>query len=272
MPGILFCSAHIYRDVMVGFGLSAVVLGCLLFFQDSARGRQRAAAIGLLVPGTLLSITMREGLPIACFGVCILVITAMRGWWKRFSLLVVFLGFLGFAVGGLSTIRDIATRIGDVYLYYSELRRSSGAVDGLGTGIFALPWFLSLPIRLLYLSISPIPFPAETVTENFRRLGTLVWFGMLPFLYQGARQALREFLDFGKSVFVGIFLAFSSFYILVAWLTMQDRHLTMYLPFAGIMVAKHLQGRRDPIGPVILNMVLGGGAMLIAYLIIKLVK
>lgn len=275
LPGVWFCSAHIYRDVLVGFGIAAVVLATLMLFlpdEEEAHERQVAGPIALAVVGALVSTTMREGLPLALLGVCVLVVVAARGWWKSF-LVALGLAFVAALVlgNGIAVITQSLTRAQEVYEHYSLLRRGQGAEGGLGTSIYALPWYVSLVLRLAYVSVTPLPFPADTITENFRRFGTVIWFASLPFLVGGFWKAVGGSVNAGQRNLKGIALAFLCFYVLVAWLTMQDRHLTMYVPFGAVILARAVQERPGSLGPPVFAMALTGLGMVVLYSLIQVV-
>jgi len=148
-----------------------------------------------------------------------------------------------------------------------------GSDEGIGTSIYRLPLILSIPIRLFYGNIVPLPFPSNLITQNYRKIGTLIWYFSIPFLFSSIIESIKPGIfnkRFRQTNYFPIVSSFILLYTIVTTVTMQVRHISMYAPLGAILITFGIANRKKPVFTDFV-MMFGIGLILVTfYLIIKL--
>lgn len=270
-PGTAFCAAHIYRDVAVGFGLLLVVNLTLSILDDrdakvSWNSLQTLIKLVVLACGCFTLCSLREGLYFVTAAMIMGAVAARSQRW----LLVGGAGILlAVAAASVFPLHELAGQARQYMDYYTEYRSESGDASGLGTGIYRLPIMFSIPLRVVYASVNPLPLPTLTLTEDFRRSGTVIWFLCLPFLLHSLRRSLSPPQTARDRNLQAVALAFTTVYLQVAIITMQARHVTMFVPFGGVLIAYGAERNKGPVLGKLLAMTIIGTLLGFVYNEIK---
>jgi len=272
LPTIVFTAAHVYRDVAIGAGIMAVVvLTIRLTETPSSMVKQgRTLKRGVLLVGILLiTASLREDLLVIMVGiVALMLIVQVRSRLYRTALVVLVLVGLGIALltGWLDNFLE---RADFLTTYYTEYRAAGGSETGLGTGIYRLPAALSYPLRVAYVSLSPLPIPSGNAAEDYRRLGVVVWFLSLPFLLKALRLTLRRPTERRDFVRRSIAVAFLGFYLAVSIVTLQARQIVMFAPIGAVLVASGIEETQHSVARPIWSMVGLGGLGVVLYIVLR---
>lgn len=246
LPATLFNAAHVYRDTLVAFGCTATVYFVVKTFEEINRGGAESksairpivfaswAILNLLVAGVL-----RDGLYLILgFIIFLMFVLQVRNTMSK--ILAVIGGILCGVLIDVITGGNLNDKIVTFFTTYTELRSDVGDQKGIATAIWKLQPILSIPLRLVYGLIAPLPFIVDIHSDTFRNLGTLFWYVLLPFLFYGIRDAVKGF----NPKLITPVIAFLCLYIPVVTITMQARHISMYLSFAAVIIASQLELRR----------------------------
>ncbi len=281
-PHMVFESAHIYRETLFSLGIIAIVWLVFSFLVRKEAGFNKHVWLRKIVRFALLivCVIIVSGLRNGFFAVSIGIITLMAISTVQarvvricvFGLAATFVGILLF-VESTSYQLDGNLRLQQLHIKYYQSytqRYAYGMGDsGIGAHIFRAPTIISIPLRLVYGSLNPLPFPHQLLSENYHRLGTLVWFLLLPFLIGGVWHLFRS--EIGQRA-IGIRCVAAVFvllYVGVNLLTMQSRQATLYIPLACVLIACQMKITRIPVSEQIALMVLSGLCMSTAYCVLK---
>ncbi|RJP50889.1 MAG: hypothetical protein C4586_05075 [Anaerolineaceae bacterium] len=270
LPSMLFVAAHTYRDVLIGFVIMLVVLLMITLPNRFSNGLLKASiSIISLVLSIILLENLREGMLVIMAGMTgLMAVFQTKSLSRRVGLLLLLI----VVIGVLVTLGFLDKFIGlsvDNINYYTEYKASQGSESGIATGIYRLPALLSYPFRIVYLSISPLPFPSKYISEDFRRLGTLVWFFSLPFLLRAFLTSRKLPEYFRKRYRQLVATAFLVIYLVVALTTLQARQITMFVPLGAILIAVGIERSTRSFFYDIFVMMTLGMIMVLLYLGIK---
>ena len=277
-PGVVFCAAHVYRDVLIGFGLVfATWLVFQILDQIQSPGKKHPIALGIgiviaLVVSVVVFSTLRTNISLLFLSIIFGIFTTriespiLKYFIVPLVLVSLLLGFKGEA---LQQYTQEGMRYFD---YYTDYRASQGGESGIGTAIYRQTVLISVPLRIIYASIVPVPFPVGVWPEDCKRLGTFVWFFSLPFLLLALWRSLKPQKSLKGLNLQSVAISFLLPYLLVALITLQTRHITMYLPMGSVLIASQLERERswNPIILKIMMMTFVGVFVVILYFVEKL--
>jgi hypothetical protein len=276
LPSILFVSAHVYRDILVGFGIIAVLYGYLGLMNYNSHKSDKTLHVHYIWPvcifllGIAIVSSLRTGMvPIIFICLGLATILQIKTPWLR-GLIVLFLFCIVVVAIDYGPFAYIYANGMDFFNYYTQYRLGGSAEDGISRIIYSLPFGFSIPLRLLYASISPVPFPSGIASEDFRRVGTIVWYLSLPFLVTGISGQKKEIQSFERSARRTVLSFFIVFYCAVAIITMQSRQISMYASTGAILISLGLEKSKFNPWPYLWSMIFIGVAMVIMYLSIKI--
>jgi hypothetical protein len=243
-PMMLYVGAHTYRDTLVSFGIAAAVAALVelcapLPRAPAFRRRWTLGALLLLAFGLVLSGLLRATyLPVLC--ATALVGAAVSRLSKRWCLLVV--GGLAVLAGAFLLVTGTESLPSpddlDLLEYYHT--RHSDVTGNITGVVFRLPYLVSLPARFVLRNVAPLPLPQELATDSFQRLGTILWFFSLPFLFRSLYAAFRTQTWWRHGALRIVACGFLAFYALNIGTTLQDRHVVSYLPAASVVISHGL--------------------------------
>lgn len=244
-PYSLFIAAHTYRDTMISFGISSFMCGLLLILRAhpvTHRCTCKWSVGGILVLGVGVAIaaSLRDLYLLVLIATAIvsMITVMMRRGWSVVAVGIVAGMFIVVLPWGLSFTGQNATDLQEKLEYYHGRHTDmSGSITG---AVFRLPYFISLPFRLVLRNVAPLPVPRPLATETFQRLGTVMWFFTLPFLVRSLTAAFRGASWSQTSALRVVACGFLVFYLLNIATTLQDRHVVTYLPMASVLIGHHL--------------------------------
>ena len=275
LPSVLFVAAHVYRDILVGFGITLALYGLLEFLSHRSQknnlvktSRRFWSSFCFFTGVAIIGIVRTGMIPLILLCLSVLVLLQIKAPWIR-AFLIIMSGFILIVLinGPLATIFKLGTGF---FEYYTEYRLGGSAEDGISRIIYTLPFAFSIPLRLLYASISPVPFPSGIVSENFRRVGTIIWYLSIPFLIKGMFEEKAERYSFKSLSRQTVLSFFFVFYFAVAIITMQSRQITMYAPPGAILISLGLERCKLNPRPYLWSMILIGVAFVFLYLFVKI--
>lgn len=277
LPTVVFTASHIYRDVFIGFTLTLMIMLTVILMERSPSGRiahsglQTGIIIAALAVCLILSASMRSGLLVIAAGmVCLMILVHLKPSPKGFGLLVLIV--VGVWIAASFNIFDEFLHHSAILIeYYTKYRAAGGSETGLGTGIYRLHPLLSYPLRAAYASISPLPIPSGYASENYRRLGVVIWFFSLPFLSSALAASLRKPKDSRDYTQRAIAVAFVCLYLSVALFTLQARQISMYIPAGAILIALGIEKSKASVLLYLFFMIILGLLLALSYVTIKFV-
>lgn len=274
IPTVAYNAAHIFRDSLISLGLVTII--ALIFIIIKRLEKITVLRILKTIPVLLILLlcwiftaNFREGyLVIIAFMIAIIFIFRI----KHIVLRCIFFFVLIILVIISNTYLEGFYNRADIFLnFYTNYRASMGLENGIGTGIYRLPALLSYPLRIIYTSINPLPFPSRLITEDYLRLGTIIWIIGLPFLIISIKESLRTARNVQDLYLRSIVIAFIGTYLPVAIITLQTRHIVTFIPFGAILIASGIEKNKGPLLSFIYFVLLLSGFFLaIFYAIIKL--
>ena len=278
-PHMVFESAHVYRDAIFSLGIITIVTMITLFFRDGVKIKNvkdwRRVLLYSLILGlsTFVVVNLRQGFTIVA---ALLIFSMMFMGFKSTKSRMIAIGLGCVCMVGLLLVSGEAsnllggfTRIQNLTARYYEVytdKRSVTSNVGVGARIYQLPIAISIPLRLVYASLSPIPFPSPLLSDNYHRFGTVIWFFCLPFLLQGLYKAFFT-KELKNQTFQIVSIAFIFLYLVVAIITTQTRQATMYIPLGCVLIAYTMGSSRTAVLLKMGFMALLGLTGLTAYLI-----
>lgn len=233
-PIAMFVSAHVFRDVLV-VGLMFLLL---YWWNGLPRYdfRMKLAVLLLTPPLFFLLWEIRERS--AQMMVLVLVFTLFSTYWEnkaiRYMSLVsvMVLGIIGFMrLPSLSTLLQVYAQ---QYERYAAYRSALGA-GGLSGPVFAAPFAISAPLRVVYLMISPLPIISMEVERTWLSVGTLWQIALLPFAGWGGWVGLHQRRMWSYLA------AFGIYFLSTALVTFTLRHILMYYPYLVLFTALGVQ-------------------------------
>lgn len=215
-PSILFISQYVFRDIIVSF---------LLFYIYYLMTDNKRGLFNILVAIVCLVVLFyfRKN---AFYIMLILTFFYLLKIRKATTTVI-----LGFLLGGivfslyLDQINDIQKNVSN----YDELNVER--LGRIGSAIFSLPKYIGIFPRISFLLLNPI-WGFSSVEQFVSGSGMIFQIAMLPFLWYGITN--RDFDLKLKITFLILFLG-------VALSTVNFRHITMYFPFAILLIALSLE-------------------------------
>jgi len=280
LPSVGFTTAHLYRDTLIGFLLMATVMLVMILI---VAYRSRISMLSkrwlwILIPAILFAgftDYLREGiLTVVPVMAGLMILAQVRSTGAR-NLTILALAIMAgvFIISGIFGITERIEGFMDLgslkMEYYTSYRADMGSETGLGTGIYRLPPLLSYPLRVVYASINPVPFPTSIISENYRRLGTVVWYLSLPFLLSALFLVLKKIKLPSDYYLRSVGVAFLTFYLMVALVTLQSRQITMYATLGAILIAAGIEKKQGRASFYIAAMLGLGGAFAVLYSVLK---
>lgn len=277
-PYMLFNSLQTYRDMLVSLGILAMVAGltCMLVpppstFQQTYRLHSRIPFFLLFAFGCALAFNLRETYQL----IFSLVITAcIIVSQKRFSvscILAIAFALIGVGVllTGYGKLDSIITTNRLNQLEYYNTRNITGQ-GNITSAMFQMPYAMSIPFRILWRNIAPLPLPQANLFDNLERVGTVFWFLMLPTLLRGLGYSFRP-KDWTNTRAVRIVACcFILFFLANVMTTLQDRHITTYIPAACIVATYYLFFGKNKISSDFKLTVFVGSFLILVYLVVHL--
>jgi len=233
-PIVMYVSAHTFRDMLV-----TLILFALTYFWSSFVAYERRwKLLLLLVTPALVFILWETRERAAQIMTLAIVATIYILYWQnrvvRFAGLALLLG------GALAMFLNLFTPVKLVtsfsweaalnqYRRYAEYRGALGE-GGLSAMIYSAPLYIGAPLRLVYLSLSPLPIFSSQIERNLLSLGALAQALAIPFLVLGLLSAVRRRMTWPYLfMFITLFLS-------VGIVTFTIRHILMYYPFGMLFV------------------------------------
>ena len=274
-PVMVVNAAHIYRDIIISFGIIGIV-AVLVYYAYSLEGQPSQLSWPKRI-FLLLSIGFCIGLLnffrniYAAVAIIVVLISMaiLKPSWR-----IIWLIFIGAVILTLvlsSKSINISNLVSEdnisAWSYYQN--RQIETESNINSFIFGLPYGLSLIFRIMVRNITPLPFSGTLITENYLRLGTVFWFFLLPFL----AKALLFSASFRKSALCRriqiVSITFAAFFLLNAMTTFQDRHIVTYIPLGCVLVSTGIGLDPRRLSKNILLMILIGVGTSALYGIIK---
>ena len=277
LPSVVFTAAHIYRDMLIGFGLMLIIALTISLvdhfrYLNSPGGFLKIIVIlGALIASWFLTASLRTGfLIIIAFMVGLMVIVQLRSPLLRVGLILLF--SMGIFIASNNGIFNSFYSQAENYLdYYTNYRAGMGSESGIATGIYRLPPLISYPFRFVYASISPLPFPSPLISEDYRGLGIIIWYFSLPFLVSSLFTINRTINHIGDPIRRSVIVAFLVMYVTYAIVTLVARQITMYAPAGAILIALGIEESKGPLSKQILIMIILGVFMALMYAVVKII-
>jgi len=270
-PTMVFMAAHTYRDVLVALGILFVISALLsLLVKPALRFERRRLvySVVLFASGLLLAGSLRE---INLYVLCAMSIGCLVFVRTSQGLRLPMLGIL--VVAGISVLAfvDMNVLVSQENLDAQDFyhTRHAGTEGNITGAVFRLPFVVSLPARFILRNVSPLPLPQEIATETFWRLGTVLWFFGLPFLYRSVREVFRTRDWPGKNALAIVVFGFLVYYLLNIATTLQDRHVVNYIPAASVAAMCGLAMNPRRIQGTLIVMGVIAGLILLAVLVIR---
>jgi len=267
-PYMVFESSHLYRDIVISFGV--ILLIFIVVSLRYVKGNRKIFMIMALFPLLLFVSLFRSGLIVLFLMIFISAYRhkkSINGFLMLFTL-TFFLLILSFLY--LPEIKYFLNLTDSYFKGYTLLRMGQGEIDGIGVRIFTAPTIISIPLRIFYQSIHPVPFPTDLISENYHRLGTIIWYFSLPFLLSTLRNLyyknnIQHYFEMRLTA-----IAFIIFYLVVAITTFQSRQITMYIPLAIPLIVYSMERSHKNIAKPIYIMIVIAFLMLVLYGTVKL--
>ncbi len=233
-PIIMFITGHIFRDALVALLIFALIYGWNSFGSYNLSIKVVTVVLSVLLVTLLWGIRIQAALLTLMVLAFSLYTTYYHRKWIRVAgiLLVgaIAVFFLLNFVGVVHVVSSLSSeRILGYFTRYNTHRLTLGE-SGISQFIFGVPLLISLPLRVVYLMISPLPILSAEIERTFLSVGTLLQILALPFLLIGLVKAVRRPRTWSYV------MAFVLFFLSVAFVTFTFRHAFMFYPYFVLVV------------------------------------
>jgi len=269
-PHMIFESAHIYRDTIISLGVISSIFLYVSLLQP--RSNNKLSKILMLILLVIFTSALRNGFLII-FSLIFISIFYYRlhGGISRIAILGTLILIFVTIIFSLNipVSQVVFDEVKKYYTTYTLYRVNQGEVGGIGVKVFALPMVWSVPLRIIYGSLSPVPFPTGLLSENYHRLGTIIWFFSLPFLLWTLWSIFKVNHNIYGFSLRSVAVSFIILYLIVSIITLQDRQNLMYIPLAIPLIVYGIERSRETIGVSISKMVFLALGLSSLYVIVK---
>jgi len=256
-PLVVFNSSHIFRDTIVMF------LGTLYFYIIS---KLKKKWVTLSVPFLIIILGIiyhlrEEWVYILLIATIVSFIIKQFVEKKYIKGVLIIIPFALLFIYKINLITDIL--FGNYHTYNNYRADINSGISNL---IFTSPSFISLPLKLMYLYLTPFPYFTKNFFNIYLSIGTILLFMMIIVIIYGLKIAFNR-----KYIYLITFTTL--LYIIVALTTFTDRHLMQIFPFLSIFFVIGLQKSVNGkiIGKLILYNYLLLCILIVLYMLLKVI-
>jgi len=278
-PSYVFLSAMIRRDTIFTF---FIVLSAYMSI-SLISSTKRNTILDFMILG--MSIYIVSALRIHYWLLYIFIYSTLLLFWLIYSrskstlfLRLVYISIVFICSIGIITYFNVYSDISsgfneipELYSLYSNWRANIHHGGGIGSYIFTLPTYISIPLRIVYGQVSPPPIPMlKNISYNLYWMGTIFWFFCLPVLIKTVVKGLK----LKSNVWIPLTMAvvfFLTFMITAQVIAFSELHGLGGRLLGVVLIVYGLDSQFEPIGPMVSKMFYLAIFLGLSYILIKFI-